>query len=142
MIFIRADQRMDGLEITAVGHAGYATRGQDVVCAGVSALLFGLLSYLVAASSDVGMRETVIDGYSSGDCQNQKTALAHLRGSVERRVEDGSLWLLTHDMHGVDMTAWSVTAAGLALIAKQYPGHVRLETGKEANHGRSRQESE
>lgn len=29
----------DGLKVTASGHAGFAPRGQDIVCAGVSTLL-------------------------------------------------------------------------------------------------------
>lgn len=29
----------DGLKVTACGHAGFAPRGQDIVCAGVSTLL-------------------------------------------------------------------------------------------------------
>lgn len=32
--------------VTASGHAGYAPVGADVVCAGVSAILYGFLYYL------------------------------------------------------------------------------------------------
>ena len=46
MIRIRVTRRDSGLEIFAEGHAGYAPVGQDIVCAGVSALLYGFVAYL------------------------------------------------------------------------------------------------
>lgn len=36
----------NGLRMTASGHAGYAQPGQDIVCAGVSALAFAAAEYL------------------------------------------------------------------------------------------------
>lgn len=36
----------DGLNMTASGHAGFASPGQDIVCAGVSALAFAAAEYL------------------------------------------------------------------------------------------------
>ena len=37
----------DGLKMTASGHAGFATTGRDIVCAGVSALAFAAAEYLM-----------------------------------------------------------------------------------------------
>ena len=36
----------DGLHMTASGHAGFAPNGQDIVCAGVSALSYAAAEYL------------------------------------------------------------------------------------------------
>ena len=47
MISVIAETFSDGLmRISAKGHAGYAPRGKDIVCAGVSALMFGCIYYL------------------------------------------------------------------------------------------------
>ncbi len=135
MIRITARRHSDGLEISAVGHADFAERGRDIVCAGVSALLFGFLSYLKATLS-VATAEDGAEAYgavigSSGDCNGRACTRSSPRGEMEYRTGDGTLWVRTHGMDSIDTTAWAVTAAGLALIAEQYPDHVRSETRKE-----------
>lgn len=44
MIVIRMDRRHGLLEID--GHAGYAEKGKDIVCAAVSALAYSLVGYV------------------------------------------------------------------------------------------------
>ena len=47
MISVVAERFLDGaMRVSASGHAGYAPRGKDIVCAGVSALMFGCIYYL------------------------------------------------------------------------------------------------
>lgn len=106
MITITAERAGDGLEIVAAGHAGYGTRGQDIVCAGVSALLFGFVAYLedrIAPAADTSEAPAIL-----------------------RRTSDGYLWVRTHRMSGADEAAWAVTAAGLSLISHAYPASVSL----------------
>ena len=41
---IKAVYDSDALTLTLSGHAGYAPKGQDIVCAGVSALVYTLIN--------------------------------------------------------------------------------------------------
>ena len=47
MIEITYFQRKNRYALKAVGHAGYAPRGQDIVCAAVSTSLFALGNYIL-----------------------------------------------------------------------------------------------
>ena len=104
MIEIRAVPRDDGLMLSAKGHAGMASFGQDVVCAGVSALLYGFAAYLE----------------SLNPCE--ETGASHLE-CVEG---EGLLQLATRGLGGADLRGWAVVAEGLRLIEKAYPTCVRL----------------
>lgn len=132
MIRIRAERREDGLEISAVGHADFDTRGRDIVCAAVSALIFGFLHYLKtclktrppsAAADETEATSTVGRDGSGG---RREPAGEGLSPAVEDRIEEGTVWVRTHGMNGTDEAAWAVTRAGLWLIARQYPDHVSL----------------
>ncbi len=108
MIRIRVLRRDDGLEITAVGHAEQAPRGQDIVCAGVSALLYGFIAYL----------ETL-----------PPTATAEGGGELphlECSEGEGLLRVKTRGLGGADILGWAVTAAGLRLIEAALPACVTL----------------
>ena len=111
MICIRITEREDGLELFAHGHAGYAPRGQDVVCAGVSALLYGFIAYLEGLLS-IATAEA-LDGTSP---------------RLQVREGDGSLWVETHGLSGRDLDGLGGTLAGLRLITACYPAFVMLET--------------
>ncbi len=108
MIYIRVLERDDGLEITAVGHAGQGPRGRDIVCAGVSALLYGFIAYLEAlppiATAEEGGEEP------------------HLECSEG----EGLLRVTTRGLGGADTRGWRVTAAGLRLVEAAYPTCVTL----------------
>lgn len=109
------------MELEACGHAAYAPRGADVVCAGVSALLFGYLAYLRSTAGG-----------------EDKTG-----GRVEWAEGDGYLCIRTHRMNGCDYAAWAVVSAGIRLIADAYPAHVRLtEAWREDKIGRALRKSE
>ena len=110
MIRIQVLRRDDGgLEITAVGHAGQAPRGEDIVCAGVSALLYGFVAYLESlppiATAEAG------------------AGSPHLECSEG----EGILRIRTRGLGGADILGWNVMAAGLRLIESVYPACVALE---------------
>ena len=90
------------MEITAEGHAGYAARGSDIVCAAVSALLYGYLNYLHGLAHE------------------------HGAGQVCREEWEGYLWVKSKGLDGRDRTALDVTEAGLRMIADAYPAHVQV----------------
>ena len=111
MIHIRVLRRADGLELSAVGHAGQALRGQDIVGAGVSALLYGFVAYLetlppIATAEGVG----------------DQPHLACSEG-------EGLLRVTTRGLGGADLAGWQVTAAGLRLIHAAYPAYLELCDG-------------
>lgn len=113
MIRIRVTRRDSGLEIAAEGHAGYAPVGQDIVCAGVSALLYGFVAYL---------RETLPIATARDSAPKGRAPL------WEVSEEDGRLWVRTHGSDGRDKAAFASVEAGLRLIAACYPHHVTLDT--------------
>lgn len=112
MIRVQVTVGRDGLTLSAVGHAGFAPRGQDVVCAGVSALLYGFVAYLEGLAPIA-------------------TAGASLAGGEVPHLEvsegDGRLTVKTHGLGGQDTAGFGVTEAGLRLIAACYPAYVTLD---------------
>ena len=112
MIRIRVARRTDGMELTAVGHAEYASRGRDVVCAGISALLYGFVAYLEGLSPLATVESRTDDG-----------EYPHL----EVTEGDGVLRVRTRSLGSRDWDGFAVTEAGLCLIAAAYPDFVTLE---------------
>lgn len=112
MIRIRITRRGDGVDIHAVGHAGYAPRGADVVCAGVSALLYGFVASLDDLSS-------VATAEESG-CSEEFFHWTAFESDGELRVRTRGC---TSRIEG----GVSVVVAGLSLIARTYPQLVVLE---------------
>ena len=110
MICIRMTEREDGLELSAHGHAGYAPRGQDVVCAGVSALIYGFIAYLEGLLP-IATEKAARDGTPR----------------LEVADKDGILWVRTYGMGGADIMGLAVIRAGLGLIASAYPSFVMLD---------------
>ena len=108
MIDIRVLERGDGLEITAVGHAGQGPRGRDIVCAGVSALLYGFIAFLETLSPSATAE-------AGGE-------MPHLECSEG----DGLLRVVTRGLGGADILGWRVAAAGLRLVEAAYPACVTL----------------
>ena len=110
MICIRITEREDGVELSAHGHAGYAPRGQDVVCAGVSALLYGFISYLEGLLP-IATEKAARDGTPR----------------LEVEDKDDVLRVRTYGMGGADTAGLAVIRAGLGLIASCYPSFVMLD---------------
>lgn len=46
MIRAKFEKKADMHNITVKGHAGFAPCGQDIVCSGVSAVVFGLIGFI------------------------------------------------------------------------------------------------
>ncbi len=120
MIDIRVLRRGDGLELIALGHAGQAPRGQDLVCAGVSALLYGFIAYLETLPPIASAEE-------GGDSP-------HLSCSEG----EGLLRVTTRGLGGADIHGWRVTAAGLELIRAAYPACVTLCDGTRTSNNHTR----
>ena len=99
MIHIVWDEKKHSL--TASGHAGYATAGQDIVCAGVSALINAAL---IRGTEDFDVQAEI---RTQGEI--------HLRFYPEPKRADACREMLLTVMHGLDS------------IEKQYPEHVTVE---------------
>lgn len=112
MIHIQVKRYQDGLEIHAVGHAEYAPRGKDVVCAGVSALLYGFVAYLKTLLSVATAKGEACGG-----------ELLQCKG-YER---DGELWVRTRGEVSRITEGFAVVEAGIRLLAKTYPDRIVVE---------------
>lgn len=100
------------LDIT--GHAGYAEKGKDIVCAGVSSL--AMAAYYTLYSYDQA-GHCKIARFSIGDEAEMHITVQASEGMGEALV----------------MTIFSTITHGLESIGKQYPGYVQfklLERGK------------
>lgn len=107
MITIAMTRRAEGMILEAHGHADYDVAGRDIVCAGVSALMFGLAAYL--------------EGFGQWD------------PSGRRDRTEGCVGLCLKTEHTArDGAAFAAVAAGLRLIADAFPENVRFaEYGEE-----------
>lgn len=95
-------QRVAGL--TVEGHAGYADKGEDIVCAGVSAL---------AETAVIGLRQVA----------GIKPAVTRQDGYLDVRLPTG----LSGQAAAAAETILRTTIAGLRDIAKSYPEYVNFE---------------
>lgn len=100
MIRIRCTQRENLMNLLVAGHAGYAQRGQDVVCAGVSALINALASTLVL----LGETSAQID-------------LGSARAQITCCTDSVLVYSLYYQ-----------TLVGLVAIAREYPQYIDLRT--------------
>lgn len=82
-------------KLSVTGHAGYATHGDDIVCAGVSAISFALLGYLNHAGCDIS----------------------------EARADSGDL-LLDVEGDKLTTGAFDMAMVGYLQISRKYPQHV------------------
>lgn len=86
--------------LRAAGHAGYAEKGKDIVCAGVSALMQTL-------------------AYSAAEDENTSASCREIGGSNE-------MWILADNTP--DMLAkFELVADGLILLANAYPKNVSFQ---------------
>ena len=97
------------MELEAHGHANHGAIGHDIVCAGVSALLYGLTEYL------------------------KELCKSCPEGQLEHRVGIGRLYVRTRSLKG-DEIAFAVTAAGLKLLVNAFPQSVYMELPKECGN--------
>lgn len=90
--------------LTVEGHAGYGDKGEDIVCAGVSAL---------AETAVIGLRQVA----------GIKPAVTRQDGYLDVRLPAG----LAGEAAAAAETILKTTVAGLRDIARSYPGHVNVE---------------
>lgn len=84
------------------GHAGYAPRGQDIVCAGASMLM-----------------ETLV--YVLADCDESECCAYNEPTGPRVSVK------LTGSIYPTDLTAMEFAKTGLALLAERYPANINYE---------------
>lgn len=99
------------LSLTAEGHAGYAPAGEDIVCAGVSALIYALPS---------AFNRTHIAHYMDTEAQ---------RGYIHIKARP------TINQRFMCLVIYQAIMGGLENIAQQYPEHIQLtDTAEEADY--------
>ncbi len=98
--FYRDNQGFTAMELT--GHAGY-NPGNDVVCAGISALAFALVGTLKS-----------IDGISFTRLQYQDGVTVEIEPFADAEEQ------------AVVDAVFTTVLIGLKQIEKKYPGHIRV----------------
>lgn len=106
MIRVYYTRGKGGHELTINGHAGYAEHGQDIVCAGVSAIAFSLVAWIEHNEEEV-------------------SALSGLA------AESGSFYICCKGTKALE-TAFDVAVLGLIQIARQYPNHVCIQYDRDS----------
>jgi uncharacterized protein YsxB (DUF464 family) len=87
-------------ELSITGHAGYSTHGNDIVCAGVSAITFTLLGFLDNHMDDIE--------------------------SISAQTESGRAHVVCKG-GGKTALAFDMALIGLQQIAMKYPKHVTVD---------------
>ena len=93
--------------LSVVGHAGYSGEGNDIVCAGVSAIVYALLGFL----------------------HNQPDKEKRLTG----RVESGETVIFWQGDDQASSSAFRMAEIGLLQIAQKYPEYVKFDDDTEAD---------
>lgn len=89
------------IRVSIHGHAGY-NPGNDVVCAGISALTFAMIYSLEKLSEEGSIKNLVID-LNDGE-------------TIADFVQVGDKW----------DTAWMVLYSGYYAIAEEYPDNLKM----------------
>lgn len=110
MVSIVIANNGSGITVRAAGHAEYAPHGQDIVCAGVSAVLYGCLSCLLDAA--YSRRE---------NSDNPPHVYISDRPELLAFATDGF-------DDGFDLEAVRIIAFSLRMLAEEYPRHVAVKT--------------
>lgn len=99
---IQAKYRKDDTahSFTVTGHAEYSDKGDDIVCAGASSIVYALLGFLENNREDLG--------YINADVHE---------GNVQITCEGGER----------TSAAFEMAAIGLEQLADNYPDHVEIE---------------
>lgn len=109
-ITITYDRRKESItEFTISGHAGYADPGQDIVCAGVSAISFGTINALQA----------LLQIELAIDMEQESGFLRCVLPSIE-----------TEDTHEKAQLLLSAMVIALESIASQYGKYVTMNKVK------------
>ena len=100
MIAVKYKRAGQSHELTMTGHADYSVYGDDIVCAGASAIVFALLGWLENNSEDL---EYIVSDVHSGN--------------VRLTCEGGER----------TAAAFEMTTIGLLQLADAYEDHVEID---------------
>lgn len=100
MIRVVGCHREDTLILLVNGHAGFAREGNDIVCAGASALVHGLAGTLRMLDAPA-LRVSLEKGRAQISCQSESVLLR---------------------------AAFYQALIGLVLLEQEYPKHIRVST--------------
>lgn len=98
-----AEPEIDRYQLVVSGHAGYAERGKDIVCAGVSALVYTLIARANRYAS-VNLADVSIEDDPDGGM------------SIEIYADDA--------VHTAAREMFSTVRCGLKALADKYPQYV------------------
>lgn len=95
IVYLRDGQSHD---LRICGHADYSVHGDDIVCAGVSAITYTLLGYLL----------------NSGDAQD-----------IQHQTESGDCFITCHGGEKAEV-AFDMAVTGYLMVANTYPDNVTI----------------
>lgn len=111
MIRLRLSRRGGQAELYAEGHANFAAAGSDIVCAGVSALVFAL----GAAAGELWEKGLLTEEPTLSFAPGRAEIGFHASKKGRARAAG----------------AFETVRAGLLLIAADYPENLRVEEGED-----------
>ena len=100
MIIARYERDGESHNLSVNGHAGYSLKGKDIVCAGVSAIVYALIGWL----------------------ENNAEYTKYV--SID---EDNGEVIIACDGEENTATAFYMAAIGIEQIANTYPAHVEID---------------
>ena len=100
MIIARYERDGESHNLSVNGHAGYAHKGQDIVCAGVSAIVYALIGWLENNSENANF------------------------ASID---ESGGEVIISCEGDDNVATAFYMAAIGIEQIQNTYPAHVVID---------------
>ena len=104
MMWIELNECEKGIMVFAKGHAGYAPAGRDVVCAGISAILYGSLNFF----------------RKQADEQGEPASAEAMEGPGRLYIRAGGF------ADGLEYTALKVMHAQLCALEEAYPEYVSV----------------
>ena len=104
MIRVRYRRNEFAHSILVAGHAGYSSEGNDIVCAGVSAVVYALLGFL----------------HNVPDRKERLTA----------SIDSGETMIFWRGVSEDITAAFHMAVIGLAQIARKYPDFVSVEASE------------
>lgn len=108
------DSCRGGITVSAAGHAGYAPRGRDIVCAGVSAVLYGCLACLMERA------EAQRHGYTEQPLPAPVVIVSDKPGLF--------VFSTSGFTDGFDLDVGRIMAGSLRKLAAAYPQYVSVQT--------------
>ncbi len=99
MIRVSLKKEGNDLRLTLCGHANYAPRGEDIVCAAASGIVYALMGYLLNFGKNDFKINAAMEGYADLLCAERYTDILKL------------------------------VVLGLVQLEATYPGYISVDTG-------------